>query len=123
MAAPGGRKNGVAAGGGGGGGGGASIVTGTQAPTGGNSLSDSDQLIIQDYESNLAIIDQIIQKIDVRPVQVLIEAVIISVDLEHDKELGVNFGVDRQPFANMLGARSAPERRSMATWASTRLSC
>ena len=38
--------------------------------------------IVQDYESNLKIIDQIIQRVDVRPVQVLIEAVIISVDLE-----------------------------------------
>ena len=88
--------------GGGGGGGGASIITGTQAPTGANSLSDADQLIIQDYESNLKIIDQIIQKIDVRPVQVLIEAVIISVDLEHDKELGVNFAVVDN-LAQMLG--------------------
>ena len=65
--------------------GGGSTVGGYQPPTGGNSMSDSDLLIIQDYESNLKIIDQIIQRIDVRPVQVLIEAVIISVDLEHDR--------------------------------------
>ncbi|MFI5454611.1 MAG: LysM peptidoglycan-binding domain-containing protein [Isosphaerales bacterium] len=83
-------------------GGAAAVVTGIQAPTGGNSLSDYDHLIIQDYESNLKIIDQIIQKIDVRPVQVLIEAVIISVDLEHDKELGVNFAVVDN-LAQMLG--------------------
>ena len=65
-------------------------------------VSDSDHLIIQDYESNLKIIDQIIQRIDVRPVQVLIEAVIMSVDLEHDKELGVNFAVTDN-LAQMLG--------------------
>ena len=75
---------------------------GYQPPTGANSMSDSDHLIIQDYESNLKIIDQIIQRIDVRPVQVLIEAVIISVDLEHDKELGVNFAVVDN-LAQMLG--------------------
>jgi general secretion pathway protein D len=97
-----GGGGGAAAGGGGGGGGGAPIITGNQAPTGGNSLSDSDQLIIQEYESNLKIIDQIIQKIDVRPVQVLIEAVIISVDLEHDTELGVNFALTDN-LANLLG--------------------
>ncbi len=68
-------------------------IGGYQPPTGGNSLSDFDHLIIQDYESNLEIIDQIIQRIDVRPVQVLIEAVIISVDHEHATQLGVNFGV------------------------------
>jgi Flp pilus assembly secretin CpaC/nucleoid-associated protein YgaU len=68
-------------------------IGGFQPPTGGNSIADFDHLIIQDYESNLQIIDQIIQRIDVRPVQVLIEAVIISVDYEHDRELGVNLGL------------------------------
>jgi hypothetical protein len=56
-------------------------------------MSDSDLLIIQDYESNLKIIDQIIRRVDTRPVQVLIEAVIISVDHEHAEQLGVNFGL------------------------------
>ena len=73
--------------------GGGPTIGGFQPPTGGNSLADNDHLIIQDYESNLQIIDQIIERIDVRPIQVLIEAVIISVDYEHDRELGVNFGL------------------------------
>ncbi len=73
--------------------GGGATVGGYQPPTGGNSMADSDVLIIQDYESNLKIIDQIVKRIDVRPVQVLIEAVIISVDLEHARQLGVNFAV------------------------------
>ena len=96
----------ASAGGGGGGGtsntggptnqgaaGGGSTQGGYQPPTGGNSMSDSDLLIIQDYESNLKIIDQIIERIDKRPFQVLIEAVIISVDLERTRQLGVNFGL------------------------------
>jgi general secretion pathway protein D len=73
--------------------GGGATVGGYQPPTGGNSMSDSDMLIIQDYESNLKIIDQIIKRVDTRPVQVLIEAVIISVDHEHAEQLGVNFGL------------------------------
>jgi type II secretory pathway component GspD/PulD (secretin) len=73
--------------------GGGPTIGGFQPPTGGNSLADYDHLIIQDYESNLQIIDQIIARIDVRPIQVLIEAVIISVDYEHDRELGVNLGL------------------------------
>ena len=73
--------------------GGGETVGGYQPPTGGNSMSDSDLLIVQDYESNLQIIDQIIKRVDVRPVQVLIEAVIISVDLERARELGVNFAL------------------------------
>jgi general secretion pathway protein D len=94
-----GAGGGVAAAGGTGGPGGAPptgggpTIGGFQPPTGGNSLADYDHLIIQDYESNLQIIDQIIQRIDVRPIQVLIEAVIISVDYEHDRELGVNLGL------------------------------
>ena len=73
--------------------GGGSTVGGYQPPTGGNSMSDSDLLIVQDYESNLKIVDQIVLKVDKRPVQVLIEAVIISVDLEQARQLGVNFAV------------------------------
>ena len=73
--------------------GGGSTQGGYQPPTGGNSMSDSDLLIIQDYESNLKIVDQIIERIDKRPFQVLIEAVIISVDLERTRQLGVNFGL------------------------------
>ena len=101
-----GGGQGMSAGGGGGGGGGGvggpggsaptgggPTIGGFQPPTGGNSMADYDHLIIQDYESNLQIIDQIIQRIDVRPIQVLIEAVIISVDYEHDRELGVNLGL------------------------------
>jgi general secretion pathway protein D len=73
--------------------GGGATVGGYQPPTGGNSMSDSDLLIIQDYESNLKIIDQIIKRVDTRPVQVLIEAVIVSVDLERARQLGVNFAL------------------------------
>jgi general secretion pathway protein D len=56
-------------------------------------MASNDLVVIQDYESNLKIIDQIIQRLDVQPVQVLIEAVIISVELDLDKQLGVNFAV------------------------------
>ena len=73
--------------------GGGSTVGGYQPPTGGNSMSDSDLLVVQDYESNLKLVDQIVQRIDRRPIQVLIEAVIISVDLERARQLGVNFSL------------------------------
>ena len=97
-------SGGLAAGGGGAAGGGmaaggaapggaGTIQRGTQPPSGGLSLSGQDVLVIQDYESNLKIIDQIIQKIDVAPIQVLIEAVIIQVELDKDTQLGVNFAV------------------------------
>jgi nucleoid-associated protein YgaU len=56
-------------------------------------MASNDMVVIQDYESNLKIIDQIIKRLDVQPVQVLIEAVIISVELDKDTQLGVNFAV------------------------------
>ncbi len=94
-----GGGGGVGGGGGGGGGGGVApggagtIQRGTQPITGGASMASNDMVIIQDYESNLKIIDQIIQRLDIQPTQVLIEAVIISVELDLDKQLGVNFAV------------------------------
>ncbi len=96
-----GSLGGATAGGGGGGGGGGGAASGggvaaqrgIQPTTGGTSMAGSDVLVIQDYESNLKIVDQIVQRLDVQPLQVLIEAVIISVELDKDKELGVNFGV------------------------------
>jgi type IV pilus secretin PilQ/predicted competence protein len=66
---------------------------GYQPPTGANSNAESDTLVVQDYESNIKIIDQIIQRVDVRPVQVLIEAVIISIELDKTQQLGVNFAL------------------------------
>ena len=76
-----------AGGGGGGGGGGAGRGT-----TGGNTLSGEDVIVVQDYSDNLAIVDGMIAKLDVMPMQVLIEAVIIRVQLNRTQQLGVNFG-------------------------------
>jgi nucleoid-associated protein YgaU len=95
MGSPTGVSGGAAVGGGGTGvvASGGTIQRGTQPPTGGLSYSDNDTLVIQDYEANIKVIDQIIQRLDVQPVQVLIEAVIISVELTKDTQLGVNFAV------------------------------
>jgi general secretion pathway protein D len=74
---------------GGGGGGGVSGPGGT----GGNSLSGSDVIIIRDYKANLKAIDEIVAQLDIPPVQVLVEAVIISVQLAQQTNLGVNYAV------------------------------
>ena len=74
-------------GGGGGGGGG-----GGRGTTGGNTLSGDDVVIVQDYPEYLSIVDDMIARLDVMPVQVLIEAVIIRVQLNRTQQLGVNFG-------------------------------
>ena len=58
---------------------------------GGNSLGASDMLIVQDCERVLLAIDRVVAQVDVQPVQVMIEAVILSVTLTDDMELGVDF--------------------------------
>jgi general secretion pathway protein D len=60
---------------------------------GGNSLAGGDIIIVQDYENILKKVDRIIAEIDVQPIQVLIEAVIVQVKLEKGMELGVNFAL------------------------------
>jgi general secretion pathway protein D len=71
---------------GGGGGGGA-----TKA--GGNSMAGGEIVIVQDYENNLKNVDRVIAQIDVQPIQVLIEAVLVSVRIDKDLDLGVNYAV------------------------------
>lgn len=60
---------------------------------GGDSLAGGEAIIVQDYECVLETLDQIIAQLDVQPVQVLIEAVILEVFLQDQCELGVNFAV------------------------------
>jgi len=68
------------------------IGTNTDA-AGGDSLAGGDALIVQDVESVLVNIDAIVKQLDIQPVQVLIEAVIMEVRLEDTNDLGVNFAV------------------------------
>ena len=67
-------------------------AAGVRGPSGGNTLSAEDMIVVQDYPQNLAIIGDLIAKLDVMPVQVLIEATIIRVDLNRTQTLGVNIG-------------------------------
>lgn len=60
---------------------------------GGNSLAGGDIAIVQDYEDVLKKVDRVIAELDVQPIQVLIEAVIVSVKLDKNTELGVNFAM------------------------------
>ena len=60
---------------------------------GGNALAGGDVVIVQDYEKVLQTLDRVIAQLDVQPFQVLIEAVIVSVKLKKDMELGVNYAL------------------------------
>ncbi|MEW4568910.1 hypothetical protein AB1L88_13680 [Tautonia sp. JC769] len=61
--------------------------------TGGDSYAMHDMVVIRDFPENVEVIDEIVARLDVEPLQVLIEAVIVSVELRDNQELGVNFAV------------------------------
>ena len=61
----------------------------TQA--GGDSFAGSEAILVRDYEGVLAQIDQVVREIDIRPMQVHIEAMILSVRLGDTDRFGVNF--------------------------------
>jgi type IV pilus secretin PilQ/predicted competence protein len=60
---------------------------------GGNTLSSQDVLVVQDYEWVLKNVDRVVDDLDVQPVQVLIEAVILNVKLNRNCQLGVNYAL------------------------------
>ncbi|MBW3543094.1 MAG: hypothetical protein KY476_22780 [Planctomycetes bacterium] len=60
---------------------------------GGDAQAQSDALLVQDYAEVVSEIDGIVAEMDVPPLQVVIEAVILQVNLTEDLNLGVNFAV------------------------------
>lgn len=66
-------------------------IASNQDEAGGNSNSDTDALLVQDYESVLQRIDRIVLELDRRPLQVAIEAMILSVAVKDGMEMGVDF--------------------------------
>ncbi len=75
---------------------------GQQSLSGGDALANEEAIVIEDHESALAKIDQIIMQLDVQPTQVLIEAVILYVTHTNSCDLGVNFGI-LDGSGNVLG--------------------
>jgi len=58
---------------------------------GGDSFAGDDVLLVRDYGAVLAEVDQIIAEVDERPLQVAIEATILSVKLDDSTKMGVSF--------------------------------
>ena len=62
---------------------------------GGTDLALRDALVVKDYPENIEEINELLQKLDVKPLQVLIEATILSATLNENMEFGVDLN-----FAN-----------------------
>ncbi|KPK86307.1 MAG: hypothetical protein AMJ81_01635 [Phycisphaerae bacterium SM23_33] len=70
----------------------------SSSDAGGNNLAVEDVIVVRDYPENLEKITAILRDVDVRPLQVLIEATILAATLDEDNALGIDFnalaGVD-----------------------------
>lgn len=62
-----------------------------QTKTGGDNFAGEEVVVVRDYETVLAELDQLFANVDVRPKQVAIEAMILSVSLSDEFKFGVNF--------------------------------
>lgn len=58
---------------------------------GGNNFAGGEAILVRDYETVLTQIDQVVAEIDVRPMQVHIQAMILSVRLDDTDKFGVDF--------------------------------
>ncbi|MEM1097688.1 MAG: hypothetical protein AAGH92_02750 [Planctomycetota bacterium] len=74
---------------------------------GANTFALPDTIIVRDYEENVAAIEGLVQELDVRPKQVLIEATILQAQLTENNAFGVDFSVfsnlNAFDFGNPLG--------------------
>lgn len=66
------------------------IASGT-ADTGGDSLATADTLVVVDFTENLDAVAKVLDQVDKRPRQVLIEATILRASLRENNELGIDF--------------------------------
>jgi len=58
---------------------------------GGDDYASAEVLIVRDLPENLERIEQLVKALDVEPKQVLVEAIILSAELQDDHELGISF--------------------------------
>ena len=71
----------------------AGLVSGSSAQTGGDDHAGDDLLVVTDYQENLDKVRKILKEVDHRPQQVLVEATILSAQLNETNALGVDFTV------------------------------
>ncbi|HEV7225859.1 MAG TPA: secretin and TonB N-terminal domain-containing protein [Pirellulales bacterium] len=79
--------------------------------SGGNGMAETEALVVQDYEAVLKEIDQVVKEIDKRPLQVCIETMILSVQLNDQNQIGIDFQAlrNQQNLRFGLGSpRTAP---------------
>ncbi len=77
------------------------------ASAGGDKYANPEIVLVRDYEPVLFEIDQVFHEVDKRPVQVAIEAMILSVKIDDTNKLGVNFDLLRDHIRVISGSPPA----------------
>ena len=72
----------------------------------------SNSLLVRATESDFSLVEQIVQGVDLRPLQVLIEVTIAEVQRTHDLDVGVSGTVKRVPGGKGFDSVSAPSQAS-----------
>jgi len=80
------------------------------AKAGGNAFAGGEVVLVRDFEAVLAQIDQVVAEVDVRPMQVAIEAMILSVKLTDKDTLGINWQLLREK-QNLKLALGTPDQQ------------
>ncbi len=57
---------------------------------GGDTMALNDTIVVSDYPENIAEVEKVLKKLDIRPKQVLVEATILSAVLTEGMELGID---------------------------------
>ena len=86
----------------------------SDSAAGGDKFAGGEALVVRDYEAVLCQIDQLVAEMDVRPLQVAIEAMILNVQLDDKDKFGVNFQLLRQNPNISFGLGSPPASLSAA---------
>lgn len=90
-------------GGGGGGSGGGNSSGGASGDFEGRDVyAGTEVIVVRDYEAVLAQVDEIVAEVDVRPMQVAIEAMILSVKMNDTDKLGINFSLLQQKHPELV---------------------
>ncbi len=80
---------------------------------GGDKMALNDMIVVFDYPENIERAEQVIRQVDSRPLQVLVEATILAVDLTETMQFGIDWnlltGVAVSDFpANIIGGKGTP---------------
>lgn len=74
----------------------------SRTKAGGDSMSQTDALLVVDYPEVIAQIETVVLNLDVPPAQVVIEAMILNVKLTESMKLGVNFALLNNKHKQLL---------------------